>query len=149
MVIEECYHINDMTTDIKKLITYWREESDLSREVTLSLFKKKKYPEALFFGHLTLEKMLKAILVAKTNKHAPPIHNLLRLAELAELAMTSEQISGLQQCTVFYLAGRYDEEKMSFRKKCTPLFTKKYISVITDLYIWLKREFQKTISRSV
>lgn len=138
-----------MTTDIKKLITYWREEAEHSWSMVPSLFKKKGYPESLFFGHLTLEKILKALVVAKTQAHAPPIHNLVRLAQLADLSLTQEQTEELEECNEFYLAGRYDEDKMDFRKKATLVFTRKNLETIKKLYLWLKKEFQKINSRSV
>ena len=65
---------------MQKTIDYWIVESAEALEVAGHLFEKKDYSYALFFGHLSVEKMLKAIYVAKTGEHAPQIHNLVRLA---------------------------------------------------------------------
>lgn len=46
------------TVDIKKLFNYWHTETDISWDVADSLLKNNKYSEALFFGHLAVEKIL-------------------------------------------------------------------------------------------
>lgn len=135
-------------TDVKKLFHYWAEEADYSWSVAKSLLEKKKYAEALFFGHLTVEKALKALVVAKTKKHAPPIHNLLELIKKTELVYTGEQVSELKEFNGYYMAGRYDEEKMEFRQKCTPSFTKSNLHKMEKYYLWLKEEI-KNKSRSL
>lgn len=49
------------------LIKYWTISSDRDYEAMLSNYKVKQYTWALFIGHLTIEKLLKA-LYAKINK---------------------------------------------------------------------------------
>lgn len=78
------------TPDIKKLIAYWREEAEHSWSIVPSLFEKKNFPESLFFAHLTLEKLLKALVVHKTQTHAPLIHDLARLSDYAKIVVTRE-----------------------------------------------------------
>jgi HEPN domain-containing protein len=108
--------------------------------------EKSKYPEALFFGHLALEKTLKAIVVAKHNTHAPPIHNLLELCKKTDIILDNKLIAELRLFSGFYMAGRYDEEKMDFRKKCTKKFSEENQEKIKKCYLWLKNEAKK-ISR--
>jgi len=48
------------------------------------MFKMHKYPYALFMGHLALEKLLKAVVVKNTRKHAPYTHSLEALARKAK-----------------------------------------------------------------
>ena len=69
-----------------KYVFYWFEEAKISLDVAKSLYKSKKYAETLFFGHLTLEKILKSIVVFQTNKHAPFTHDLVSLAEKGRMA---------------------------------------------------------------
>lgn len=44
-----------MNFNIKKTINYWYTSSEYDLETAGSLFDKKKYPYALFFGHLAIE----------------------------------------------------------------------------------------------
>jgi hypothetical protein len=50
---------------------------------------------------------------------SPSIHNLLRLAEKAELSLTDDIKKQLVTITAFNINARYDDYKMSFKKKCT------------------------------
>lgn len=52
-------------------------------ETMLGLFRIKRYSDSLFYGHIVLEKILKAFVVKETKKDAPRTHNLLVLAGLA------------------------------------------------------------------
>ena len=60
------------------LMDYWIESSDRDYESMKKNYETKQYTWALFIGHLTLEKLLKAI-YAKLNEdspYPPKIHNL-------------------------------------------------------------------------
>ena len=96
-----------------------------------------------FFGHLALEKLLKGLIVKQTKKAAPYIHDLERLALLANLEFSEEQIKYLRIITEFNIAGRYKEIKYNFYKKCTKKYTEKYLKVVKNLFLWTKKEYQK------
>ena len=53
--------------------------------------KKEDYSYALFFGHLAVEKILKAVYVVRKGEHAPYLHNLEKLAALSDIPLTAEQ----------------------------------------------------------
>ena len=57
---------------MKRAITYWQEEAKEALQVADHLYEKQDYSYALFFGHLAIEKMLKALYVARRNEQAPP-----------------------------------------------------------------------------
>jgi len=60
----------------EKTVSYWLEGSKYDLGVANAMFKSKKYPYALFMGHLSLEKFLKAFVVKHTKAHAPFSHSL-------------------------------------------------------------------------
>jgi len=62
--------------DIEKVKEYWVQEADEALQVAWHLFEKKDYSYALFFGHLAVEKIFKAIYVVKKGEQSPYIHNL-------------------------------------------------------------------------
>lgn len=64
---------------------------------------------SLFFAYLTLEKILKAHVCRQTRDLAPRIHNLVRLAELAVLNLSEEQLDVLAEMNAFNIEGRYPE----------------------------------------
>lgn len=75
---------------MQKTIDYWIEEAAEALKVAEHLFDKKDYSYSLFFGHLAVEKTLKAIYIQKKGEHGPQIHNLVRLAEQAGIPLTPE-----------------------------------------------------------
>ncbi len=102
------------------------------------LFEKGDYTYTLFFGHLTIEKLLKAIFVSKFNEPPPHTHRLAYLAEKTELGLSSERIELLEIITDFNLEARYPDERFSFYKRCTKEFTETYMNKIEEIKKWLE-----------
>ncbi|MBW1759474.1 MAG: HEPN domain-containing protein [Deltaproteobacteria bacterium] len=121
-----------------QVINYWMVEADESLTVATHLFEKKDYSYALFFGHLAIEKMLKAVYVARKKEHAPPIHNLKRLGRLAGITLDNDKSELLILISSFNIEARYPDLKRSFRKKCTEAFTLTQMNNIKEIYKWLK-----------
>ena len=125
----------------EKLINHWIETSDRDFDTMLWLLKGKKYSQSLFFGHLTLEKLIKAMF-AKTNTenpYAPKSHNLLYLAKLSNIELDEKTEDKLEYITDFNMTARYEDEKQAFYKKCTEEFTIEQIKIIKELREWLKK----------
>ena len=127
---------------MQKTIDYWLEEAEEALKVADHLFEKKDFSYSLFFGHLAVEKIIKAIYILKRNEHAPQIHNLVRLAEQAGIALSAEQKETLIVITAFNLESRYPDEKRSFRIKCTKKYTQVELTKIREVIKWLKSIMQ-------
>lgn len=69
--------------NIEKQIAHWRKGSQEDWEVAKDLVERRRVRHGLFFAHLALEKILKAHACKALNDIAPPIHNLVRLVDLA------------------------------------------------------------------
>jgi HEPN domain-containing protein len=95
--------------DIKKQIEYWIATAEDDLEAVHYLIANNKTIQAMFFCHLAVEKTLKALVVKAISDVPPKIHNLKRLAELADIKLTDEQNSLLNDLMVFQLEGRYPE----------------------------------------
>ena len=70
---------------IDKQIAFWRDSADEDMAVARDLVHRNRIRHGLFFAHLALEKALKPHVCRVTQDIAPRLHNLVRLAELAEL----------------------------------------------------------------
>src|SRR3989344_7189988 len=101
------------------------------------LFEGKRYSDSLFCGHITLEKILKALVVKTTSEQAPYTHNLVLLMKIAFPELLSEYKDLLSDVNDFNIRSRYPEQKLEFYKKCTPIYTKKYYEKIVELYTFL------------
>jgi len=95
--------------DVNKQVAFWRDSSLEDWDVARDLVKKGRTRHGLFFAHLTLEKLLKALVVRRTNDLAPRIHNLVRLAQLADAELIEAQVDTLAEMNAFNLEGRYPE----------------------------------------
>lgn len=95
--------------DIGKQVVYWQNGAEEDWDVALKLLEQEKIRHGLFFAHLALEKTLKAHICKSTGKLAPPIHNLVRLAERAGLDLAENSIDLLAEVNEFNIEGRYPE----------------------------------------
>ncbi len=63
----------------------------------------------LFFAHLSIEKALKALVCRHTQDVPPRTHNLVRLAEAAQLELTPNRLDVLADRNRFNMVGRYPD----------------------------------------
>ena len=126
----------------KDKVTYWLRSADQDWKVANHLFEKGDYSYALFFGHLTIEKILKAIFTDKMDKTPPFSHNLVYLSEKAGLELNDENLELLEEVSDFNLEARYPDDKFSFYKKSTMEFTENKLKQIERLKKWLFQKIQ-------
>ena len=126
--------------DIDKIVRYWVESSNEDYNAMLTLYRSKIYHWALFMGHISIEKLLKAYFVKNNQKHAPFTHNLYRLAEVSNMEISEKYTEWLFKITTFNLNARYDDYKKEFYFLCTADFTKEWIEKIEKLQQWIKQK---------
>jgi len=120
--------------DISKQITYWQESAREDWEVAIELVGNNRSRHGLFFAHLALEKILKAHVCKETRDLAPKIHNLIDLAQLANLTLTSHQSDIFTEMNSFNIRGRYPD---SLSTKSTKEETRYYIKRAEEIFKWL------------
>ena len=99
---------------------------------------------ALFPGHLSLEKLLKAIYVKLFDQTPPFNHDLVLLAEKVKLPLSDETTSELKIINEFNIQTRYPEYKNDFYKRCTKEFVDLEIKRIERLREWIKSILDNT-----
>lgn len=119
------------------LINYWVETSNQDYNTMINLYESKDYNWCLFIGHLVLEKLLKALYVKNVDNNPPRIHDLLRIAEKAEIQTTEEQKDILDLITTFNISVRYPDYGQKFYNKCNYDFTTTNMETIRELREWL------------
>ena len=123
-----------MAIDIQKQVEYWKNGAIEDWVVARDLVNQKRVRHGLFFAHLSLEKLLKAHVCRQTKDLAPRIHNLSRLAELAELSINQNQTDILAEMNAFSLEGRYPDPLTPIP---TPVEAKNYLKRAEEVYQWL------------
>ena len=95
--------------DVGKHVAFWRDGSVEDWDVACALVRKRHIRHGLFFAHLALEKLLKALVVQHTGELAPRVHSLVRLDEVAGVTPDEMQMDTLAEMTAFSIEGRYPE----------------------------------------
>ncbi len=131
-------------SEINNKVNYWIVSAEKDWKVAGHLLEKQDYPYALFFAHLTLEKILKAYFVSAKEKNPPLSHRLVYLAEKSEIELSPDQIELLEIVTDFNLEARYPDEKFSFHKRCSREFTINYLNKIEEMKSWLLQKMKSS-----
>ena len=119
--------------------SYWFESAKETIKIATDTFKLKHYDWSLFFWHLVIEKTLKGI-ITKQRKVPPASHDLLKLANFADLSLDSSKEAQLSEISTYNLEARYDDYKHSFYKKATESYTRKWVNICKELYLWLLKQ---------
>ena len=96
--------------NVQKQVEYWRDRAGTSIRSVPLLVERGFWTEALFWLHLGLEKGLKAHVVKNTRKLAPKTHNLSRLADIAGLLLSEQQIQLCMSMNEYQEEARYPDE---------------------------------------
>jgi HEPN domain-containing protein len=123
--------------DISQQVVYWRNGAEEDWEVANQLVNSGKTRHGMFFAHLALEKLLKAHICKKTEKLAPKIHNLVRLAEIAQLPLKSQDLDTLAEMNEFNLEGRYP---ITFVSPPTKKESQAYMKRAKGIFEWLTQK---------
>ena len=125
-----------------KLIDYWVRSAEYDLEVSESLYEKSRFHYSLFFGHLAIEKILKAIFVKKKSIHAPFSHSLTYLVEKAGIEIQQERLERLADFMDFYIEGRYPGDLDDIFRKYNQALTLEKREEVKEMFEWLKKKLQ-------
>lgn len=95
---------------IEQQIAYWRDGALESMDDASYLIKGGRISLGLFAVHLSIEKAIKAHVVKVTKKLPPKIHDLLRLAEIGQVILSSMQADFLSKMNLYQMEGRYADQ---------------------------------------
>ena len=136
IALEGGYARGALMIDIDKQIVFWRDSGDEDWAVACDLVRRSRVRHGLFFAHLALEKALKAHVCRATRDLAPRLHNLVRLAELAELDVQPGNLEVLAEMNSFNIEGRYPDALSLPPSKEE---AQRYMSRAEEVFQWLIR----------
>lgn len=124
--------------NIEKQIEYWRKGSELDLLTANDIFESgKNLHFCLYLCHLSIEKLIKSLVVKATGEFSPKTHNLLRLAEIAKIGLSEDQIVFLEELNQFQLSTRYPDEKFTLYTMATKEFVNERFNKAKEIYNWL------------
>ncbi len=119
-------------------IIHWANQSSDDWESAELLFKGKKYLHALFFAHLSIEKICKAHWVRASEGNIPPkTHNLIFLLSQTSVELTDDQKEFLLELNRFQIEGRYPEQVSKLHKVSTASFAQYKLDQAKQIQQWL------------
>ena len=125
----------------KQHVDYWLKGSAEAMKTMRDLLGKKNRTYAMFFGHLAIEKMLKAVCAVRripVPTAGARGHDLVYIAGRCGLTLTPQETIELITIKVFNIEARYDDYKQRFHVLCTPQYVKTWTEIITKWYKDLK-----------
>ena len=123
--------------DVKKHVAYWRDGAIETWKDVEHNIKGGRIAFALFATHLVIEKILKAHVVKATKKLPPMIHNLISLANIAGLNLTTKDIDLFSLLNPMNIEARYPAKpsKVPTKKEAEELIKRTKV-----VFEWLKKE---------
>jgi HEPN domain-containing protein len=123
---------------IQEHIKFLVDQADDDLGATEVLQKAGYYAHVLFWGHLVLEKMCKAIYLKSNNRiDYPYIHNLLVLLKKSNIELSEGQIMNS-----FQAKGRYADILHEIEATVSKEVCGKYLDKLKVEMTWLKKQLQ-------
>ena len=132
-----------MTKTKVEHIDYWLQQAEDDWEAVETLLSGRKNLQALFFAHLTIEKICKAAWIRENSNDIPPkTHNLIFLLSQTSINLKEDQSEFLLNLNRFQIEGRYPDYISKIRQICDDDFTKQMIIKIKEFKLWLLKRMQ-------
>lgn len=121
-----------------EFMQYWVVSALKDWDACDILYKGKSYVHALFFAHLTLEKLCKAHWVKNhISNHPPRIHNLLSIIDKTIMKPDNEQRAFLEKMNAFQMEGRYPDYNNIIYNTSNKNFTQDVLNQVNTIREWL------------
>jgi len=124
-------------------IQYWISSSEKDWKVIDDLYKADDFVYSLFFAHLVIEKICKALWVKNNENNYPPkVHNLVYLLENARIEIEDDHKEFALFLNDFQLQGRYPDYEQKIFEICTKQKTDEILDKVKNLRICLLNKLQ-------
>lgn len=124
---------------MKKMSTNWLLSADYDLKTASSLLRNKRFIYVVFMCHLSLEKVLKAILSEKLNKLPPYTHNLNKLIGLTNISLPERYQVFIDRINLQSVPTRYPEDFKKLSKEFNKKIAEGYLQKTKEIVRWLKR----------
>jgi HEPN domain-containing protein len=106
-------------------------------ETARAMFDSGRHLYVLFCCQQAVEKMLKALVSARSQELPPRTHSLVRLAEVAALDMGEERSDLLRELSAYYIQTRYPEEIADAASKVKGERARRVLAATEEIVQWL------------
>ena len=122
-------------------IDYWVQTAKDDWDAVEKMYQSKVYIHGLFFAHLYLEKLCKALWVKNNISNTPSkIHNLIKVLDEADITYSLEQKDFMNIMNGFQLEGRYPDYLNRLYKLYKKDNTGEILEQVKTLGEWLQQQ---------
>ena len=115
----------------------WISRAQYDLDTARIVLEAGRHVYVLFFCQQAIEKKLKGIIVERTGKMPPRVHNLVALAETAGIAADEVRSDFLRALTDYYVETRYPEGLGGEGADVDRQLAEEYLGKTEDLLQWL------------
>lgn len=130
-----CVNINTMD----KAIANWIKGSDYDIASAEAMCKTKRYVYVVFFCHLSMEKLLKAVVCKVIKKVPPKTHDLLLLTKLSQLEIPKQRQLLIARLNTVSIPTRYPEDISKLTRQYAAQAAQRYLKETKLFLKWLKQ----------
>ncbi len=115
-------------------IEYWLTIADKDWEIVQKLYRSEDYMYCLFFCHLVIEKISKAIWVKNHDTNIPPkVHNIISLLDESKISLDTENTEFMLLLNEFNIEARYPDYKQKIFKICNKKYTDEMLIKVKEI----------------
>jgi len=124
-------------------IAYWTRQVNDDYDCAKVLCKANHYAQSLFWAHLALEKMSKALWIKTNESNTPPfVHNLLRLITSTSETFKEEQLQFFNEMNMFQMKGRYPDYAENLEETITKEICEEYLNKTKEMIQCLQEKLR-------
>ena len=125
---------------MKKTTKNWIDTANYDLKTAKAMLTSGRYIYVVFMCHLSLEKMIKAILSSEIKELPPKSHSLLYLAQKASIEFPDDLQEFIDQLDNVSIATRYPEDLNRMSKEFTELKSEEVFNFTRRTLRWLKQD---------
>ena len=123
-----------------KATANWLAQVDYDVATAEHMLQAGRYIYVIFMSHMALEKALKALVTEETQKIPPRTHNLIDLAQRAQLVLSQEQQDFLGKINNTSVVVRYPDDLSEVVSQYPEAIAQDYLKRTKELIIWVRQD---------
>lgn len=120
----------------------WMKQADYDIDTAEQMLSAGRYLYVVFFCHLAIEKMLKAVVTERTAQPPPRTHNLILLAQIAQLSIPEEHAEFIGKIGDASIVTRYPQDLSRALAEYTEPMARTYLKRSKEVLQWIREQIQ-------
>jgi len=123
-----------------KEINNWLDMVNYDIITAEQMFKTGRYVYVIFMCHLAIEKALKAVVMAQTDKHPPKTHDLIYLISLGKVKLPQDLMDFIGMINNAGIVTRYTEDLSKLVSSYPKEIAKEYLKTTLEIIECVKQD---------